>query len=311
MPSFSETWLTYSSACDREAVVLHGDEHAAGARVAHGVVRAAVAERKLERVEPEREAEQLVAEADAEERHAPEQVAHGLDRAVRAPPGRPGRCRRAPRSAGARGSRRRPSRPGRRRPRRPSRRAAAGSSACSRGRRGRRAGPAPTKYGSSRPRVPVERPAVDRRLGERAGVQLRNRRVADRAAQDAVLADAPHERARVDVVDRDDALLAQPRRPLGPRRAHDDRLRLHAVRLGARRVDAVVADERIGEAENLGDVARVGRRLLVARARGREARLARRHARGRRRRVPGKTVPSSRTSAAERLMRLASYAIYA
>ena len=152
-----------------------------------------------------------------------------------------------------------------------------------------------------RPTCAVERPAVDRRLGERARMELRDRRVADGAAEDAVLADAPYERARVDVVDRDDALLAEPGRPSGPRRAHDDRLGLHAVGLGARRVDAVVADERICEAEHLGDVARVGRRLLVAGARGREARLARGDARGADER-PGKTVPSSRTSAAERLM---------
>ena len=62
----------------------------------------------------------------------------------------------------------------------------------------------------------VERPAVDRRLGERAGMQLRDRRVTDGAAKDAVLADAPHERARVDVGDRDDALLA---RAMPPTRA--------------------------------------------------------------------------------------------
>src|SRR5581483_6357105 len=113
----------------------------------------------------------------------------------------------------------------------------------------------------------------DRRLCERACVQLVDRRVADGTAQHAVLADAPHERARVHVRDRDDALSAQPRRPLGPSDVHHDRLRLHPLGLRARRIDAVVADERVGEAQHLGDVARVGRRLLVARARGREAGL--------------------------------------
>ena len=82
MPSLSETWLTSapSAGLDREAVVLDGDEHAARAGHAHGVVRAAVAERKLERPQAEREPEQLVAEADAEERApCPSRLAHGLD----------------------------------------------------------------------------------------------------------------------------------------------------------------------------------------------------------------------------------------
>ena len=39
-------------------------------------------ERKLEGVEAERKPDELVAEADAEERHPPEQLAHRLDRAV-------------------------------------------------------------------------------------------------------------------------------------------------------------------------------------------------------------------------------------
>src|SRR6476659_124736 len=44
------------------------------------MVRTAMAERELERVEPECEPEQLMAEADAEERRAAEQGANGLDR---------------------------------------------------------------------------------------------------------------------------------------------------------------------------------------------------------------------------------------
>ena len=111
-------------------------------------------------------------------------------------------------------------------------------------------------------------------------MQLLDRRLADRAAQHAVRADPAHERPRVDVVDRDDALLLQPLRPRGTRRPHDDGLGLDTAGLHPRRIDAVVADERVGEAEHLGHVARIGRRLLVARARGREAGLARRHAGG-------------------------------
>ena len=67
---------------DREAVVLGGDEDAPRAGHAHGVVRAAVSERKLERPQAECEPDELVAEADAEERCAAEQVADGLHRPV-------------------------------------------------------------------------------------------------------------------------------------------------------------------------------------------------------------------------------------
>src|SRR5207344_916631 len=45
----------------REAVVLGGHEHAAGAEVEHRMVRSAVAEAQLERLEPQGPAEQLVA----------------------------------------------------------------------------------------------------------------------------------------------------------------------------------------------------------------------------------------------------------
>jgi hypothetical protein len=75
-----------------EAVVLARHEHAAARAFQHRVVRAAMAERELERLEAGREREQLVAEADAEDRHAPEQLADdghlgferlGVTRAVR------------------------------------------------------------------------------------------------------------------------------------------------------------------------------------------------------------------------------------
>ena len=132
----------------REAVVLDGDEHAAGRDVAHRVVRAAMAERQLEGLVAEREAEQLVAEADAEERDAAEQLRGSSRSARRTSPGRRGRCRSAPRAARPRGSRPRPTRPGRRTPRRPSPRAGAGSSSSRRGRRRRRAAPRRREYGS-------------------------------------------------------------------------------------------------------------------------------------------------------------------
>ena len=49
-----------------------------------------------------------------------------------------------------------------------------------------------------RPRLARQRVAVDERLGERALAQLLDRRVAERAAQHAAVADLAHERARVD-----------------------------------------------------------------------------------------------------------------
>ena len=54
-------------ASHREAVVLARDQHAVRAQVEHRVVRAAVPEGKLERLEARRQREQLVAEADPEQ----------------------------------------------------------------------------------------------------------------------------------------------------------------------------------------------------------------------------------------------------
>ena len=65
---------------DGEAVVVRGDLDAAGRLVEHRLVDAAVAERQLVGAEAERAAEQLVAEADAEERQAVvEHAAQQLD----------------------------------------------------------------------------------------------------------------------------------------------------------------------------------------------------------------------------------------
>ncbi len=65
---------------------------------------------------------------------------------------------------------------------------------------------------------------------------------------------------------------ARPLRP--PRLAHDDAAHVDAVRLAAVVGDAVVADHRRREAEDLLGVARVGDELLVAGHRGREDGLA-------------------------------------
>ena len=62
--------LALDRGLDGEAVVVRGDLDAAGGLVEHRLVDAAVSERQLVGAEPERAAEQLVAEADAEERQS-------------------------------------------------------------------------------------------------------------------------------------------------------------------------------------------------------------------------------------------------
>ena len=104
----------------------------------------------------------------------------------------------------------------------------------------------------------------------------RSRRpVADRRPHRAPVAQVQDERARVDPVERDHAVLAQPVRPCRALRlAHDDALHVDAAGLRAALADAVVADHRRREAEDLLRVARVGDELLVAGHRGREDGLA-------------------------------------
>ena len=78
-------WVTSTSggsesAIDGEAVVLRGDGDLAGAQVLDRLVAAAVAELELEGLAAERVAEHLVAEADAEDRFFPDQLAElGVD----------------------------------------------------------------------------------------------------------------------------------------------------------------------------------------------------------------------------------------
>src|SRR6478672_1512238 len=67
--------LTCSRRCDGEPVILARDEHPPGSSFEDGVVRAAVAERKLVRLVSCGECKQLMAEADAEDRNSPEQLA--------------------------------------------------------------------------------------------------------------------------------------------------------------------------------------------------------------------------------------------
>jgi hypothetical protein len=73
-PSNSETWVSrrWGSDCrvDREAVVHRGDLDLAGGEVLHRMVGAVMALMHLHGLGAEREAEHLVAEADAEGRRA-------------------------------------------------------------------------------------------------------------------------------------------------------------------------------------------------------------------------------------------------
>ena len=127
--------------------------------------------------------------------------------------------------------------------------------------------------------------SAHRRLGvdQRTRLGLGDPRREDTAAHRALVADVLDQRPRVEVGDRRDAAVAQPRQPaeLGSRgvvaidaRPHDRRACVDAIGLHRRLGDAVVADLRKGEGDQLAQVAGIGHRLLVARHRGREHDLA-------------------------------------
>lgn len=67
---------------DGEAVVLRRDLDRAGFKILHGVVRTAMTELELERLRAAGQTEQLVAEADAEDRLLAQQAANRADRVV-------------------------------------------------------------------------------------------------------------------------------------------------------------------------------------------------------------------------------------
>ena len=75
---------------DREAVILRRDLDLPGLELLHRLIRAAVAELQLVRLAAQRQAQQLMAEADAEDRHARSQAASwtfvdGVGRAAGSP----------------------------------------------------------------------------------------------------------------------------------------------------------------------------------------------------------------------------------
>ena len=107
--------------------------------------------------------------------------------------------------------------------------------------------------------------------------------VTEGAGQGAVGAQVSRESSRVDAHDGRDAVMAQEplewsdRTPVGGHVrefAHHHALAPRSQRLVVERRDAVVADVRIGEADDLTGVAGVGDDLLIARERGVEDELA-------------------------------------
>ena len=146
-------------------------------------------------------------------------------------------------------------------------------------------GPALEHLQLGRRHLPGQVAAVHRRLGrdQLARLGLRDAGREDPAAHRPEVADVAHQRARVDAGDRRDPAVVQPGQPaaLGARRvlavdrrAHDGRAGVDPVGLHRLRGDAVVADVRVREGDQLTRVAGVAHRLLIARHRGREDDLA-------------------------------------
>src|ERR671923_823058 len=261
---------------DGEPVVLARDEHAAGCAMDDGVVRTAMAEWELERAVARGEREQLVAEADAEQRHPAEECAHGRDLArerlrvagaVREQDAVVAGERvgvRVVRKDGDRGAG----------PREPVENRALAAVVDDRD-------PGRTRVAEDvrlarRDRL-RERTAGHPRLRPDRGQRLADRRLPrdDRRAHRAAPPQVEHERPRVDSGQGRNALAAQ---PVGPPRpaslTHDDGARVHAPRLRAYGRDAVVADHRRREGDDLLRVAGIGDDLLVTGHRRREDGLA-------------------------------------
>ena len=119
------------------------------------------------------------------------------------------------------------------------------------------------------------------RLGDEGVVVQVVRR--DDGVHDALLADVPHEPARVHAADADEPVALHPRRQrllgraVGGRLAegaHDEARHLGAVALGGRLEGAVVADVGVRHHHELADVAGVRQDLLIAAHGGVEAQLA-------------------------------------
>ena len=272
----------------REAVVLRGDLDPTGLEVLHRVVRAAVAEGQLEGLEPDRPAEQLVAEADAPDRHLADHAAHVLDDVVE---------RRRVAGAVREEDRVRLAREqllgGRRARMQLQVHAPLAQVAHDRVLDARCRSRSPA---DRRPRGSPARAGVTSRARSRPVIDgsARTRSRSPRASAHASAANTPPRIAPLSRMWRTSARVstpdsagmpqsAQPGEPaaLGVGRvlavdalAHDHRARVDPVRLHVRRRHAVVPDQRVGEDDDLAGVARVGDRLLVAGHRGVEDDLA-------------------------------------
>ena len=273
---------------DGEVVVLARDLDAAGGEVAHRVVATVVAERELHRARAEGATEQLVPEADAEDRDVPEQprdrvagVRHGGGIARAVGEEHPGGL--AGQDVG--GGRRR----GHHLHVEPRREVAQD-----------RALDAEVVGHHERTRTVGEAVGIARgHLGDEvdpvgAGLCTRGREErrlvggvegSERTRDGADGADATRELARVDASDAGDAVgaelgvevgLAPPARPATSQVAHHDTAAERALGLEVGQVHAVVADVGVGERDDLPRVGRVGDHLLVAREHRVEHHLARR-----------------------------------
>ena len=267
---------------DGEVVVLAGDRDAAAAGVLHGVVGAVVAERQLDRVGAEGAGEELVAEADPEHGHLAEQSGDRVDGVrhlgrVTGPVGEEDAVGTSGQHVGRR-----------------------------RGRRNHLDGAERREVAQDRA-LDAEVEGDDAALAGPDGVRLGRRDLGDevdpggaglggrgRAQRGFVggpegaghrpgIADQPGEATGVDAGETGDAVAYEHRlevalgaavaRPAG-QLAHDDAAAERPVGLEVGGVDAVVADVRVGEGDDLPGVRRIGEHLLVARQGGVEHHLA-------------------------------------
>src|SRR5712692_741523 len=302
---FDEPGLLHRLRVHAEAVVLRGDLDAPRLEVLHRVIGAVMAELELVGAAPEGQAQDLVAEADAEDGQLADEPLHRLDeirhrfgvpRAVgeKEPVGLPlahGRGRRMGRhdvdlaAEGGQLPKDIPLDPG----------VVGDDSEARRGRPRIASRDVPAAFGPAMGRVHrhfTDEVAADE-AGQRTGLLGQSRGVdfdrGNHAFLSAVIAQMPRERARVYALDAHDALLAHvvfdghPAAPVGGIRAgllHDEAIDPGPPRLDIFRVDPVVADERIRHADDLPAIGRIGHDLLIARHRRVEDDLTVRLARG-------------------------------
>src|SRR2546428_2464318 len=272
-----------------EAVILRRDLHEPGREVTDRVVRAGVADRRLVRTAAGREPDDLVSEADAEDRHAADERAHGVDE-VRHAFGVAGTVREKytirmalEDGLGRRVRRHHGDLAARRTQLAQDVELDAGVERDDVESRGRR--PAIALGDIPLARLPRERLRRGHLGHEVAAHQPRQRARLLAQAVDvqigggddpvlrALIAQVPRERARIDALQPDEGVRSQifveahaaaPRRGADGGFLHDQPVRPRPVRLHVLLVDAVVADHRIGHGHDLPVIRRIGEDLLVA-----------------------------------------------